>query len=167
MHGGATFSGIIGAAGALEAYVSEIAAHQVQVRLLTEMERTSIRKEKEVPKKFRLLLESWALPDFHGQTLYLDLCALFALRNCLVHRSADFLTPGEWPEKLKPYQGRIPHVQGTGLDWTSQVLDADTAAWALLVARRVLKLAGYEVPDPGVLGMTHPPPTRAVGRRRT
>jgi len=165
MHAGATFSGVVAAAGALEAYVSEIAAHQREVRLLTEMERESIRREKEVPKKFRLLLQSWGVSDFHKKPLYLDLCALFALRNCFVHRSGEFLSPGDWPAKLAPYKGRIRHVTKSGLDWTSQVLDADTASWALSIARDVLALTNKEVPDPGVSGVTRPVGKVRVGAR--
>lgn len=157
IHGSASFTAIVAGAAAVEAYISEIAAHQLQYRLLAPFERDAIKKEKEVPKKFRLLLRSWAVHNFHKEPLYLDLCALMALRNCLIHRSAEFMAPGEWPEKLRAYRGRIPHAKGEGLDWTSQLLNADTAAWAHGVGRRVLEAARKEIPDPAALGLLPPP----------
>lgn len=158
IHGSATFTAIVAAAAALEAYISEIAAHQVQFRLLTKWEQEEIRKKKEVPAKFRLLLRAWAVHRFHLKPLYLDLCALFGLRNSLIHRSAEFLVPGHWPRKLSPYKGRIPHVRGEGLDWTSQVLAAETGQWALQTAKAVLAFVRPEVPDPALLKIRDAPP---------
>ena len=58
--------------------------------------------------------------------IYRPFQALITLRNVLVHRNAEFLPGGVWPGDLEPFKDDIFHVEGDH-DWTTQVMNADTA----------------------------------------
>ncbi len=147
-HGGASFTAIVGATCATEAYLSEVLAHLAEKKFITSDERDEIRRKNGLWSKYNALATKFN-GSLHEEPIYNEFQALVHLRNAIVHRSADYLEPGVWPDKVAPYKDVIPHVAGDGLDWTSQVYDADTAAWAVGVAKEFLQRIDDYVPDPG------------------
>ena len=146
-EGGAVFTAIVTAAGAVETYLSELLAHLAHVRWIDRREREKVRKESGVAKKFQRLACIWR-KDLSKDPIYQPLGALMTLRNVLIHRSAEFLPANQWPEELASFRRTIPHEQGHGLDWTSQVLGLSTAEWASDTAWRFFKRFDDYVPDP-------------------
>ena len=146
-HGGATFSAIVAATAATEAYLSELLAHLADVRVLSKDEREKIRKKAHLWEKYNALAKLFG-SGIDGLPVYRPYQALVTLRNTLIHRNAEFIEPGTWPEKLSKFRDVIPHVSGTTLDWNSQVLDADTAHWAADSAWQFLTEVDSYIPDP-------------------
>jgi hypothetical protein len=153
VQAGAAFTAIIAAAGSNEAYLSELVAHLAEVGLIRPEERTALRSERHLWKKFNALAKMFAAQsdDLARRREYSQLRALVKLRNALIHRSAEFLPLNEWPDELADVRAEIPHVEGSALDWTSQVLAPVTAAWAVETARRFLVVIDEFVPDPARL----------------
>jgi len=58
-HAGATFTAIVAAAAAAEAFLSEILAHQADVQFIKPSERAAIRKTNGLAQKFNALLKAW------------------------------------------------------------------------------------------------------------
>lgn len=145
--GGAAFCGILCGAGGVEAYLSEILAHQAEVRMIDASDRAKIQRERGVARKYLRLTKVWG-KNLSIDPIYSHLNALISLRNAVVHRSAEFLEPGVWPTEAAPYQSVIPHAKGSGLDWTSQVLTVVTARWAVETAWEVLRRIDDYLPDP-------------------
>ena len=147
-HAGASFTAIVAAAAATETYLSEILAHLKEKGVITAGEREKIRKKDGLWAKYNCLASLFGT-GLHMNPIYSTFQALIHLRNCVVHRSAEYLEPGFWPEEIQPYNKVIPHVSGDGLDWTSQVFDSGTAEWAVRVAKDFLAEVDNYVPDPG------------------
>jgi hypothetical protein len=152
LHGAASFTGIVTAAASTEAYLSEILAHLTRVGRLGAGERDKIRGKNRLWKRLNALVKRFHKNGLAQDPMYVKFQALVNLRNCLIHRSAEFLRPGVWPEDIRNHRQTIPHVAGPGLDWTSQVLDADTAEWARSVGAGIVKIAKRYVPDPAKAG---------------
>lgn len=147
-HGAASFAGIVLAVAACEAYLSEIVAHLTTTGKILPAQRLKIQREDRLWKKFNRLVRLFDTSGVTTSPIYRAFQALIVLRNCLVHRSAEFLTPQEWPKDLRNHRTTIPHVSTAGLDWTSRVLDAGTAAWAVNIATAWLRLVKSHVPEP-------------------
>jgi hypothetical protein len=150
-HTASVFVAIVTAASSAEFYLSEILAHLENVRLIDRVERDRVRSRDRVWKKFNALAKIFHR-EIHDEPYYRPYCALVVLRNCLVHRSAEFLPLNQWPADLEDYREMIPHVAGDQLDWTSQLLDADTARWAVEAARSFVDAVHAIVPDPAGMG---------------
>lgn len=148
IHGAASYTAIVASAGAAEAYLSEVLAHLERTGTINATKRNKIRREDRLWKRFQALVLTFSNLRLSTLPIYREFQALVTLRNCLVHRSADFVPPGRWPSKLDSFKSEIPHVRGRGLDWTSQVLDADTAGWARRLAKRFLATVRSMIPDP-------------------
>ncbi len=148
VQGGAAFSAVIAATCATEAYLSELLAHLQAVGFISRDEREEIRRGNGLWAKFNALAKKFG-KEIDGLPVYRRYEALVNVRNCLVHRSAEFLEPGEWPSRLAPFKSVIPHASGDGLDWTSEVYSAATAEWAIKVAREFLVAVDDYIPDPG------------------
>ena len=70
----------------------------------------------------------------------------------LIHRSAGFLVPGDWPKEIEPYKNVIPQTPtSTPADWTSLVLGVETADWAFDTAMDLLETVDPLSPDPARL----------------
>ena len=147
-HGGASFTAIVAATCATEAYLSEVLAPLEEKGFITSAERDDIRRRDGLWSKYNALARKFN-DGLHKKPIYGRFQALVHLRNAMVHRSAEYLQPGVWPDEVAPYKTVIPHVSGDGLDWTSQVYDADTASWAVTTANEFLKCVDDHVPDPG------------------
>ncbi len=147
-HGGASFTAIVAAACATETYLSEVLAHLQEKSLITQSERDAIRKKDGLWSKYNCLARAFG-SGIHKEPVYNTFQALIHLRNCMIHRSAEYSEPGVWPEEVRPYKAVIPHVAGEGLDWTSQVFDAGTAYWAVQTAKAFLAKVDDYIPDPG------------------
>jgi hypothetical protein len=145
--GGASFVVTITATCATEAYLSEVLAHLTEKKCIAPEEREKVRRQDGLWSKYNALAQAYG-GRLDEQPIYRSYQALVHLRNCLVHRSAEYLEAGEWPPKLAPFKRDIPHVSGDGLDWTSQVLDVITAEWSETTATTFLKLLDEYIPDP-------------------
>jgi hypothetical protein len=119
-----------------------------ETRLIRPADREKIRRKDGLSAKYNALAKIFD-GALDRRPVYAKHVALTSLRNCLIHRSADYLEPGQWPLEVAPHKGVIPHVQGTGLDWTSQVLARVTAQWALDTAVEFLTEVDEHIPDPG------------------
>jgi hypothetical protein len=150
MQAGACFTAVVAAAGSVEAYLSELLAHLEEAQFITSEERTEVKREEGLWRKFNRLAQIFGAPSdaLPARPEYSRLTALIKLRNALIHRSADFLPLDEWPEELRNVRTLIPHEKGTELDWTSQVLVPATAAWAVQGATKILAVMDEFIPDP-------------------
>lgn len=88
---------------------------------------------------------------------YLSFDLMLTLRNKLVHYSAEFRTPNEYPlPKIDEYKQRFTFTYEGTSDWTSQVLNLECARWGCRTAQGMVKtfhrLTGirqlYVFPDP-------------------
>ena len=116
-------------------------------------------------RKNNNLREKWvAAPEILAGTAldiqaepYLSFDLMLRLRNKLVHYSAAFRTPSEYPlAAIDAYKQRFPFTYGGTANWTSQVLNLECARWSCRTAREMVhafhKLSGiaqlYDWPDP-------------------
>ncbi len=146
-HGGASFTAVVAATSATETYLSEVLAHLEEKKVIKQAERDEIRRKEGLWTKYNALAKKFG-GDLSRHATYDPFVALVRLRNSMVHRSAEYLEPGVWPPKVAPYKDLIPHATGDGLDWTSQVFDAQTAEWAVNTARKFLVAVDDYMPDP-------------------
>lgn len=149
-HGAASYTAIVTAVGATEAYLSEVLAHLEHAGTISAAVRNRIRRKDRLWKRFQELVLTFSSFRLSVDPIYRQFQGLVTLRNSLVHRSAEFVSPGKWPSRLESYKNEIPHIRTSGLDWTSRVLDADTAAWARSGAKGFLQLVRSHVPDPAI-----------------
>ena len=147
-HAGGSFTAIVAASSATETYLSEVLAHLEEKRIISASERDEIRQQDGLWTKYNSLAKIFG-PGFGKEPIYNTFQALIHLRNCMIHRSAEYLEPGCWPSEVSPYKSVIPHVKGDGLDWTSQVYTLETAQWAVKTTKEFLAKADEYVPDPG------------------
>jgi hypothetical protein len=155
VQAGAAFTTIIAAACATETYLSEVLAHLADKRFITSEEREEIRRKDGLWSKYNALAKKFG-GGIDGLPVYRPYQALIHLRNCLVHRSAEYLEPGAWPREIAPFRTDIPHASSDGLDWTSEIRAIETAEWALRTAAELLARVDDHISDPGRLPFIDP-----------
>lgn len=146
-HGGAAASAIVAACSAVESFVSEhMAFHEANARL-TEDDCERIRAGDSFQKLHRLV----ACFDSSGLARredYEQLQSVFAVRHCVTHRQAAYLTTDEWPDIVDERHKRwIPYLEDEGLDWTSRVFNDRVAKWAVDTVDKILAYASSKVPE--------------------
>src|SRR5690606_8499434 len=87
-EGGASFSAIAAATGALEYYLSEVLAHWEDKQLLRPDERARIRKTDELWRKYNAAAKVYGT-GLDRHPIYQPFRALVTLRNVIVHRNAE------------------------------------------------------------------------------
>jgi hypothetical protein len=153
---GAAFSAIVAAAGAVETYLSELLAHLEDKELITADVRAEIRRLEGLWAKYNRLAAKFGSSEFYKEPLYNRLQALIHLRNCMIHRSAEYRAANDWPEEVASYKSVIPHEKGNELDWTSQVFSVPTAEWAVKTSWDFLVMVDNHIPDPSRLPFIDP-----------
>jgi hypothetical protein len=148
-HAGAAASTIFLSVASIEAFVSErLVFHELKENISRD-QADRIRKLGKGHQQLNALVKCSHKEGLDRHHTYEPTQALFALRGCLIHRSASFLRTDGWPDRIEEKHRRhIEHITGHGLDWTSRVLNHVTAEWAFRTASEVLVEAGDHVPAP-------------------
>ena len=123
-HAGAAASTIFLSVASIEAFVSErLVFHELKENISRD-QADRIRKLGKEHQQLNALVKCFHKEGLDGHHTYEPTQALFALRGCLIHRSASFLRIDGWPDRIEEKHRRhIEHITGHGLDWTSRVLN--------------------------------------------
>ena len=151
---------IVLASTSLEAYINEILAfHHLMMEPSKQQEIEELRRP-EVKVRARWLGAPAILGGKAFDTEaepYKSFDLMVTLRNKLVHDSAEFRTPDEYPlAKIDEYKQRFAFTYEGSADWASQVLNLECARWGCSTAQAMVhkfhELTGirqlYSWPDP-------------------
>lgn len=144
----------------LDAYINETLAylHFLELKPNKKRQIAELQKSRELREKWVGAPEILAgtAVDIRAEP-YLSFDLMLTLRNKLVHYSARFRTPSEYPlSKIDEYKQRFTFTYEGTSDWTSQVLNLECARWGCRTAQGMVKtfhrLTGirqlYVFPDP-------------------
>ena len=144
---GATAAAVLLACAAIEAYLSEYAT----VARLPDPVLDEVRDGTDsLHTRFLGLCDALGLDraSWENAEVFKNLRCLVFLRNAIAHRKAAFLERGKWPSSLSTCKQRIPYHKPGEHHWTSVLLVADVAHWAVKQATAWLQWVDSELPSP-------------------
>ena len=149
LQAGAAGSAVVAACASVESFVSERTAFHAKRAGIPFGLADQITGSAKVFQRLNWLVKHFDGEGLTGHTDYEPFQAVVALRNCIVHRKAEYLVTADWPPEIEEkHRSHIPYGTGADLDWTSRVFHEDVAAWAVAIVERLLSAASVQVSRP-------------------